>query len=112
VLQDEARHVAFALGHLGEHVTGEARGRDRLRAAIERRHNTLSHTAGLAPAVHDSLVILAAGSWDPADLALGWQRVQQLQSDMDDGRKRRLIRLGFSDDEAAELASLHTRNFM
>jgi hypothetical protein len=31
---------------------------------------------------------------------------------MDDGRRRRLQRLGFPADEAAELSKLHTRNFM
>ena len=31
---------------------------------------------------------------------------------MDEGRRRRLVRLGFTDDEAAELSALHTRNFM
>jgi hypothetical protein len=35
-----------------------------------------------------------------------------LQQDMQDGRRRRLRRLGFPADEAAELAALHTRNFM
>ena len=31
---------------------------------------------------------------------------------MDDGRRRRLSRLGFPPDEAVELSALHTRNFM
>jgi hypothetical protein len=38
--------------------------------------------------------------------------VQRLQFDMDDGRQRRLVHLGFPADEAAELSKLHTRNFM
>src|SRR6202043_4057056 len=33
VIGDEARHVAFALGHLGEHLANDPRLRDRLRAA-------------------------------------------------------------------------------
>jgi hypothetical protein len=111
-LQDEARHVAFALGHLGEHFSGDPRHRDRLRAATERRHDALSSTAGLAPAVHDALVVLAAGSWTAEAIAVGWARVRALQAEMDDGRRRRLVRLGFSDAEAAELSALHTRNFM
>jgi hypothetical protein len=28
------------------------------------------------------------------------------------GRRRRLVKLGFPPDDAAELAALHTRNFM
>jgi hypothetical protein len=31
---------------------------------------------------------------------------------MDEGRRKRLIRLGFSEPEAGELSALHTRNFM
>jgi hypothetical protein len=111
-LQDEARHVAFALGHLGEHVAGDPRCRDRLRAGIERRHEALAHTSGLAPAVRDALVVLAAGSWQPVAISAGWSRVQHLQAEMDDGRRRRLMRLGFSQNEAAQLSALHTRNFM
>ena len=112
VLGDEARHVAFALGHLGEHVTTDDGQRDRLRAALERRHDTLATTAGLSPAVNDSLVLIAAGSWTPAAIQAGWDAVQTLQADMDEGRRRRLIRLGFSEAQATELSALHTKNFM
>jgi hypothetical protein len=111
-LQDEARHVAFALAHLGEHLAGEPAQRERLRAAVLRRHDALAATSGLAPAVYDALVVLAAGSWERDAIAAGWARVQQLQTDMDEGRRRRLVRLGFGDAEAAELSALHTRNFM
>lgn len=111
-LQDEARHVAFGVGHLAEQVEDDPHLRDRLRAAAERRHDALQATAGLAPGVHDALVVLAAGGWTPAALGRGWDRVQALEADMDEGRRRRLARLGFADSEAAELSALHTRNFM
>lgn len=42
----------------------------------------------------------------------GRRAVQRLQADMDAGRQRRLLYLGFPADEAAELSALHTRNFM
>jgi hypothetical protein len=111
-LQDEARHVAFALGHLGSHLAADPSLRDRLGAAVERRHAALASTAGLSPAVHDALVVLAAGSWSADAIATGWAAVQRLQGEMDDGRRRRLARLGFTATEAAELSALHTRNFM
>ncbi len=111
-LQDEARHVAFAMGHLGEHLRAEPSVRPRLAAAVRRRHDVLVSTAGLAESVHDALVVLAAGEWSPEAIADGWTRVQRLQQEMDEGRRRRLVRLGFTDDEAAELSVLHTRNFM
>jgi hypothetical protein len=111
-LQDEARHVAFGQAHLEHRVEVEPGLRSRLRAAVERRHAALASTAGLAGEVHDALVVLAAGAFMPSAIAIGWDRVQQLQADMDEGRRRRLVRLGFPPADAAELSALHTRNFM
>ncbi len=111
-LTDEARHVAFGLAHLEHQADGDPTLRDRLRAAVERRHDALADTAGLNDEVFDALVLLAAGSWDPAAVAAGYRRVQRLQEEMDEGRQRRLVRLGFPSEEAAALSALHTRNFM
>jgi hypothetical protein len=111
-LQDEARHVAFAQAHLEHRVSEDPGLRDRLRAAVERRHRALESTAGLNADVYDALVLLAAGAWSAPAVAAGWERVQQLQADMDEGRQRRLVRLGFPAGEAAALSALHTRNFM
>jgi hypothetical protein len=111
-LQDEARHVAFALGHLSQHLRADPDHRAHLRAAVLRRYDALASTVGLAPSVSDALVVLAAGSWAPKAIARGWRCVQELQAEMRDGRRRRLCRLGFPDAEATELATLHTRNFM
>ncbi|MEV6810006.1 ferritin-like domain-containing protein, partial [Streptomyces sp. NPDC051129] len=112
VRQDEGRHVAFGVGHLEHRAKTDPRLRGRLRAAVERRHDALVGTAGLNQDVSDALVLLAAGSWAPEALAGGWQAVRRLRADMDEGRRHRLARLGFPDDEAAELSLLHTRNFM
>jgi hypothetical protein len=111
-LQDEARHVAFGLAHLEHRVATDPGLLPRLRLAIERRHDALASTAGLNRNVFDALVVLAAGGWTPDAIATGYQRVQLLTADMDDGRRRRLARLGFPADEAAELSALHTKNFM
>ena len=110
--QDEARHVAFGLAHLGQHVNSDAGLRPRLADAIRRRHEALRQTAGLNAEVYDALMLVAAGSWEHADLQAGYQRVMQLTREMDTGRPKRLLRLGFSDREADELSALHTRNFM
>jgi hypothetical protein len=110
--QDEARHVAFGLAHLQRHVGEEPALRDRLATSIERRHSALAHTAGLNAEVFDALILLAAGSWVPADLRRGHTAVLQLQRDMDHGRRQRLLRLGYSADRAEALSALHTRNFM
>jgi len=110
--QDEARHVAFGLAHLGQHLTREPDFRPRLADAIRRRHDALRHTAGLNAEVFDALLLMAAGSWEHDALRGGYGRLHQLMRDMDDGRRKRLVRLGFPESEAAELSALHTRNFM
>lgn len=110
--QDEARHVAFGLAHLSQHLAREPEFRPRLADAVRRRHDALRHTAGLNDEVFDALLLMAAGSWDHDALRLGSRRMMQLVHDMDDGRRKRLVRLGFPDDEAAALSALHTRNFM
>jgi hypothetical protein len=109
---DEKRHVAFGVGHTAHAVTADPNLLGRLRAAVERRHSALLDTAGLNQQVFDSLVILASGSWDAAAIRRGWRAVQRLQEDMDEGRRRRLARIGFPADEAAEVSALHSRNFM
>ncbi len=111
-LQDEARHVAFGLAHLEEQVAAEPALRERLAAAVHRRHQALRRTAGLGPEVHDALVVLAAGRWAAEDIGRGWDAVVSLEADMDAGRRRRLARLGFDEAAAAELSALHTKNFM
>jgi hypothetical protein len=79
---------------------------------VERRHEALRNTAGLNQQVHDALLLLAAGSWEPARLAAGHDRVVALREAMDEGRRQRLERLGFTAGEAEALSALHTRNFM
>lgn len=110
--QDEARHVAFGLAHLARHASEDRSLRGRLAAAVERRHDALRHTAGLNEEVFDALVVMAAGSWEPEALERGYQAVMALERDMDEGRRRRLERLGFEAAEAEALSALHTRNFM
>jgi hypothetical protein len=110
--QDEARHVAFGMAHLREHIERKPEVLQQLAAAVHRRHAALRHTAGLNTEVFDALVLMAAGSWRPDHVRRGHDAVTRLVQDMSLGRTKRLIRLGFADAEAEELSSLHTRNFM
>jgi hypothetical protein len=110
--QDEARHVAFGIAHLAEQARAEPAFLGRLELAIRRRHAALASTAGLNDEVFDALVLLGAGDFAPDRLRAGWRAVQALERDMHDGRRRRLVRLGFAEPLAGELSSLHTRNFM
>jgi len=110
--QDEARHVAFGLAHLTRHVEEDPGLRDRLAAAVNRRYQALSHTAGLNAEVFDALILLAAGDTTPAAIRGGWRLVQALEREMDEGRQKRLARLGFTPAQAVDLSALHTKNFM
>jgi hypothetical protein len=110
--RDEARHVAFGVAHLRYQADRDSRVLSQLRGAVERRYSALVDTAGLNADVFDSLVLLAAGSWEPAAIAAGYRAVLTLQDEMDQGRQRRLVHLGFPADEAADISALHTRNFM
>lgn len=110
--RDEARHVAFGVAHLKHQGDLDPTLRVKLRAAVERRYQSLVDTAGLNQDVFDSLVILAAGHWTPDAVGRGYDKVLALQAAMDEGRQRRLVHLGFPADEAADLSALHTRNFM
>jgi len=109
---DEARHVAFGVAHLEHQAARDPTLPGRLRAAVERRHDSLADTAGLNADVFDALIILAAGSWEPEAIRRGHSAVRALHDAMDEGRRQRLTRLGFPADEAAELSALQTRNFM
>jgi hypothetical protein len=110
--QDESRHVAFGMAHLEHQASIAPELRERMRDAVERRHDALMETVGLNQQVFDALVLLAAGAWEPSAIARGYTAVEELQKAMDEGRQRRLARLGFPPDEAAALSALHTRNFM
>ncbi|TNE46066.1 MAG: ferritin-like domain-containing protein [Deltaproteobacteria bacterium] len=110
--QDEARHVAFGMAHLTRHIELDPTLHQRLANAVHMRHAALEHTAGLNEEVFDSLLLLAAGSWNHDDILRGYNAVMKLQEEMDTLRQRRLIKLGFPEEQAAEISALHTRNFM
>ncbi len=109
---DEARHVAFGMSHLVQHAAADTALLPRLAQSIERRHAALQHTAGLNEEVFDGLVMLAAGGWEPDRIATGYDAVNELVAEMDQGRRSRLRKLGFAREEAEVLSALHTRNFM
>ncbi len=110
--QDEARHVAFGMAHLGRHVRQDPSLRSRLRSAIEHRHASLQATAGLNQEVFDAIAVVAAGEWSVEAIQNGYGKVLDLKEAMDAGRRRRLRKLGFTEEEAGQLSGLHTRNFM
>ena len=112
VAQDEARHVAFGMGHLQYQISLDPTVRERLAAAVHRRFDALAQTTGLNEEVFDSLVLLAAKEWTPEAVSEGFGKVQKLQEEMNKSRRSRLQKLGFSAGEAENLSALHTRNFM
>jgi len=112
VARDEARHVAFGMAHLEYRLSQDPAYLGTLKACIEQRHDALASSAGLNEEVFDALILLAAHNTSADAIELGFARVQKLKQDMATGRKARLVRLGFSAEDAERLSGLHTRNFM
>ena len=111
--QDEARHVAFGMSHLREHMNADPALRQSLMNAVRRRHEALRHTAGLNAEVFDALVLMAAGSWELADIGQGHDRVAELMQEMHvEPQKAPDPDSDSASAEAEEMSSLHTRNFM
>ena len=110
--KDEARHVIFAMTHLTAALQNEPALLGKFAAAIRRRHDELTSTAGLNEEVFYSLTLLAAGDTSAEAIARGYRAVKRLERSMHIGRVRRLTQLGFNAKEAQALSNLHTRNFM
>lgn len=111
-LGDESRHVAFAMSQVQERLAADPGFRHQLILAVERRHQTLAATGGLSEALLDALVILASPAWTPEGIGTGYEAVVDLRREMDTGRQRRLLHLGFSRSEGEHVSALHTPNFM
>jgi hypothetical protein len=109
---DEARHVHFGVAHVCHAMAGDATLAGRLQDAVRRRGATLHGVGGVPAPIQDALVVLAAGSDEPAALARGHQAFQELLAEMHDGRRKRLAHAGFSDEQAELISLLHTPNFM
>jgi hypothetical protein len=110
--RDEARHVAFGMSHLAWQMEHDPDLKHRLSAAVTRRFDELASTEGLNEEVFDALILLAAGAFTPEAVALGFERVQKLKAEMAEGRRARLVKLGFAPEQAQALSEHHTRNFM
>jgi hypothetical protein len=109
---DEARHVAFGVAHLRESAKSDPSLLERLALSVHRRHDALRHTAGLNQEVLDALILLAASGWEHESLRRGSRLVGELTREMDAARRGLLARVGFGEQQAANLSGLHTRNFM
>ncbi|MBL9021928.1 MAG: diiron oxygenase [Myxococcales bacterium] len=110
--QDEARHVAFGVAHVRRHHDRDPTLLAWLARAIEHRHDALRDATGLHVEVFDALVIIAGGGVELEAVRHGAAAVAVLLSEMQDGRTKRLLKIGFSQEEATRLAALHTKNFM
>lgn len=59
----------------------------------------LPNAAGLNAEMFDALVVLSVGSRRPEALCAGFAKAQGLTAEMDQGRRRRLVKLGFHSEE-------------
>lgn len=109
---DESRHVHFALTHIRHAFSHDPGLKNKLRRAVMDRATMLSEIKGLNPLVEESLVILASGGLSPDRLPQGVESRSQLYATMHENRVKRLVTIGFNEQEAEELSNLHTPNFM
>jgi hypothetical protein len=109
---DESRHVHFGVMHIRDALERDSALARRLEETVRRRAATLHGVGGVPAPIQDALTILAAGSDAPAAVARGHEAFRELLSEMHEGRLKRLVKAGFSPDEAALLSELHTPNFM
>lgn len=109
---DEARHVHFGLAHVRHALAHDPTVFARLEAATLRRAASLPSTASAPAPLADALVLLAAGSVEPAKVARGHEAYRALLDEMHEARRKRLVHAGFDEAQADRLSLLHTPNFM
>jgi TusA-related sulfurtransferase len=109
---DEARHVAFGVEHARLYLASDPDRARVLRDAVATRAAFLADASAGSPHVEESLVVLAAGGLSPGALPDAVRAVRELHRTMHVRRVGRLRQLGFDEDAAEEISSLHTANFM
>jgi TusA-related sulfurtransferase len=109
---DEARHVHFGLAHVRHALAHDATLFARLESAVRRRATSLQGVGGVPGPLQDALTILAARGGDAASVRRGHEEFRELLHVMHEGRIRRLLKAGFTPEQAQILSDLHTPNFM
>jgi hypothetical protein len=110
--RDERRHVHFGVSHIRRAMAKDPDLRGTLIQAAERRAAKLTSLSALSPILVESLTVMTAASWQPAELAEAAGRVRELMSTMERNRLRRLEACGFDHRSARHLSDLHTPNLM
>ena len=110
--RDEVRHVHFGISHVRRRMVADPDHTATLVDAAERRAAKLTQMSGLSPLLTEGLTIMAAGSLQPAELAIGAHAVRGLMQTMEENRVKRLLAAGFDLRAAQHLSDLHTPNLM
>jgi TusA-related sulfurtransferase len=109
---DETRHVHFGMAHLRHYLAHDPSHYEGLLRAVRERAHFMSSVTEVSPRVQEALAILAAGGLDPERLSGGVSAVRELMQEMHDHRMRRLQNAGFTPEQAEEISTIHTPNFM
>ncbi len=118
--RDRAPHAARRVAPRAlRHGPRAARARQRSDHVRAPRGRDAAQAGRLAPrdrvgarALADALVVLAAGSVEPAKVARGHEAYRALLEEMHEARRKRLVHAGFDEAQADRLSLLHTPNFM
>lgn len=111
--RDEARHVAYGVNRLNNHLAhtddpdelGEA-----FVEALERRLMITYEVSGIPAGVQEALAVVAGGGEKTGQVAAGEDRVEEFVRELNRDRKDRLRRAGFSEDIAERISDLHVRS--
>lgn len=115
VRQDEGRHVTYGLAHIAYQLKRDPQLKTRLIQAAEERAAFLYETSGNHPFVQHALAVLAGGGAGRTALATGTEQVKGLTQLMHESRMKRLLSIGFEQDDAERISALHggsVRTFM
>ena len=110
--RDERRHVHFGVSHIRRTTARDPELAATLVAAAEARAAKLVSLSGLSPVLQESLTVMSARSFQPAELAEAATHVRRLTRTMERNRIRRLSACGFDDAMARHISDLHTPNLM
>ena len=109
---DETRHVHFGMAHVRYYLAHNPENYEHLLRAVRERATFMASVTEVSPRVQEALTVLAAGGLSPERLPAATAKVRELIAEMHDHRVRRLQAAGFTPEQATEISTLHTPNFM
>ncbi|MDE6044742.1 MAG: ferritin-like domain-containing protein [Helicobacter sp.] len=110
--RDEARHVAYGMNNVKMALSSNPHRVGILKDSVLRRKVYLDEVSGESTLLLESLAVFAGGGDGAAEIARGFEMVENLKAKMELNRTKRLVECGIDEELAHELSKAHTPNFM